>query len=87
MLAGAAQRGQQVGEGFAGAGAGLDDEVSAVGEALFYLAGHGVLAGAMLEGERRLSENAAGMEELVERGELLLGWGFGMDCGGHRLTR
>ena len=52
VLAGEAQRGQQVGEGLAGAGAGLDDEVAAVFEGPFDGLGHGVLAWALLEVER-----------------------------------
>ena len=57
----------------AGAGAGFDDEVAAVGEAFFDGLGHEVLAGAVLEGEGGFGEEAAGVEEVVERGEFLLG--------------
>ena len=35
--------------------------------------GHVVLAGAVLEGERGVGEDAAGVEEVVERGQLLVG--------------
>jgi len=87
MLAGAAQGRQKIGESFSGAGASFDDEMTSVGKALLYLACHGVLAGAMLKGERRLREDAAGMEELVERGQTLLGVDFGMGGGGHGLRR
>jgi hypothetical protein len=88
LLARAADGGEQVGQGLAGAGAGFDDEVAAVGEALLDLAGHGVLPGAVLEGERGLGEDAAGVEEVVEAGKLRVGgrvferreWGGG----GHR---
>ena len=51
LVAGAAERGEKVGEGFAGAGAGFDDEMALVGEGLLDGFGHGVLAGAVLEGE------------------------------------
>ena len=51
VLAGAAEGWEEVGEGFAGAGAGFDDEMAAVGEGLLDLLGHEVLAGAVLEGE------------------------------------
>ena len=77
VLAGAAEGGQQVGEGFAGAGAGFDDEVAVVGEGLLDGLGHGVLAGAVLEGERGVGEEAAGVEEVVEGGQLLVGVDLG----------
>ena len=67
-LAGA-QGGQQVGEGFAGAGARLDDEMAALGKGLLDGLGHLELAGTVFVGERRAGENAAGREELVERGQ------------------
>ena len=51
-LAGA-QGGQQIGEGFAGAGAGFDDEVAAFGERAFDGLGHFQLAGAVFVGQRR----------------------------------
>ena len=44
-LAGEAQRGQQIGEGLAGAGAGFDDEVALVREGAFDGSRHLVLAG------------------------------------------
>ena len=65
-LAGA-QGGQQVGQGFARAGAGLDDEVAPFSEGAFDGFGHLELAGAVLVGQRRLRKNAAGREELVQR--------------------
>ena len=67
-LAGA-QGGQQVGEGFAGAGAGFDDEVAPLGEGALDGLGHFQLAGAVLVGQRRAGEDAAGREELVQGGE------------------
>ena len=72
VLAGAAEGGQEVGESFARAGAGFNDEVAAVGERLLDLLGHRVLAGAVLEGEGRVGEDAAGVEEVVERRQLLV---------------
>ncbi len=50
-LAGA-ERGKQIGEGFAGAGAGFDDEMAALGESALHGLGHFVLAGPILEWER-----------------------------------
>ena len=67
-LAGA-QGGQQIGEGFAGAGAGLDDEVAALGEGALDGLGHFKLAGAVLVGQRRARQNAARGEELVQGGQ------------------
>ena len=67
-LAGA-QGGQQVGQGLAGAGAGLDDQVAALGEGALDGLGHFELAGAVLVGQRRARQNAAGREELVEGGQ------------------
>ena len=46
------KRGQQVGESFAGAGAGFDDEVAALGEGMLDGFGHFVLAGAVFVGQR-----------------------------------
>ncbi len=66
LVAGAAERGEKVGEGFAGAGAGFDDEMALVGEGLFDRFRHGVLAGAVLEGEGGAGQEAAGREEVVE---------------------
>ncbi len=76
-LAREAERGQQVGEGLAGAGAGLDDEVAFVGEGLLDGAGHLILTLAVLEGERGAREHAAGGEELMQRGQLARG----SECG------
>ena len=88
LLAGSLQGGKEVGEGFSGTGAGFDDEVTAVGEGLLDGFGHGVLAGAVLEGEGGFGEQAAGVEEVVEGWELLRGgelgfaeWGFAVDDG------
>ncbi len=81
-LAGA-QGGQQVGQGFAGAGAGLDDQMAALGEGALDGLGHLELAGAVLVGQRRARQNAARREELVERGQGA-GWVVG---GGHRSGR
>jgi len=78
-LAGA-QGGEQVGEGFAGACAGLDDEMAALFKGALDGLGHLQLAGAVLKGQRRTRENAAGREELMERGQGA-GWVFG---GWHR---
>jgi len=75
LLAGAFEGGEQVGEGFSGAGAGFDDEMTAVVEALLDGLGHFVLAGTVLEGEGGFSEEAAGVEEVVEGRELLLSGG------------
>ena len=50
-------------------------EVAPVGEGLLDGFGHGVLAGAVLEGERGFREEAAGGEEVVQ------GWEFRF-CGG-----
>jgi len=68
-----AQGRKQVSECFAGSSARFDDQIAAVGETLLDFFGHGVLAGAVFEGEGRVRENSAGMEEVVERGELLIG--------------
>ena len=78
-LAGA-QSGEQVGEGFAGARAGLDDEMAALGERALDGFGHLQLSWAVFVGQRRLGENAAGREELVQSGQSA-GCGLG---GGHR---
>ena len=67
-LAGA-QGGQQIGQGFAGAGAGFDDQVAAFGERAFDGLGHFQLAGAVFVGQRRLRQDAAGRKELVQRGQ------------------
>jgi len=78
-LAGA-QGGEQVGEGFAGACAGLDDEMAAFLEGTLDGLGHLQLAGAVLKGQGRTRKDAAGREELVERGQSA-GWVVG---GWHR---
>ena len=70
-LAGEAQGGQKIGEGFAGAGAGFDDEVALVFEGGFDGSGHLVLAAAVLEGEGGAGEDAAGGEEIVKRGQAI----------------
>ena len=78
--------GSKIGEGFAGAGAGFDDEVALVFEGFFDGSGHVVLAGAVLEGEGGVGEEAAGGEEVVERGDFARGVGVGggdLDGGGH----
>ncbi len=59
--------GQQVGEGFAGAGSGLDDEVALFVDGLFDGAGHGELSLAEFVGGMALREHASGAEKLVER--------------------
>ena len=69
-IAGEAEGGEEVGEGFAGAGACFDDEVAVVREGGLDGFGHFVLAGAVLEGERGLGEEAAGGEEGGEGGEV-----------------
>ena len=61
--------GQQIGEGLAGAGAGLDDEVAALGEGALDGFGHFELAGPVFIGQRRTRQNAAGRKELVQRGQ------------------
>ena len=90
-LAGEAKGGEEVGEGFAGAGAGLDDKVAVIVEGGLDGSGHLVLAGAVLECEGRLGEEAAGGEEVVEGGKLaglvlgvfVGGSGRDLDGGGH----
>ena len=67
-LAGAQGR-QQVGEGLAGAGARLDDEVAMLGESALDGLGHFKLAGAVFVGQRGPRKDAAGREELVEGGQ------------------
>ena len=77
-LAGA-QGGQQVGQGLAGSGAGLDDEVAAFREGALDGLGHLELAGAVLVGQGRARKDAARGEELMEGGQ-----GAGCGGGGHR---
>ena len=67
-LAGA-ECGQKIGERFASAGACFDDEMPALCECAFDGFGHFELAGAVLEGERRASEDSPGREKLMQRGE------------------
>ena len=74
-----AERGQQIGEGFAGARAGLDDEMTALGKGALDCFSHFELAGTVFERKRRAGEDSAGREELVESGQGA-GWGVG---GGH----
>ena len=74
-LSGEAQRGQEVGEGFAGAGAGFDDEVAFFLEGGFDGSGHLVLAAAVFEVEGGLGEDASGGEEIVKRGQAVRGGG------------
>ena len=66
-LAGA-QGGQQVSQRLAGAGAGLDDQMAAFGEGALDGFGHLQLARTVLIGQRRARQDAAGREELVQRG-------------------
>ena len=54
--------------------------MAALGEGALDGFGHFELAGAVFVGQRGASQDAAGREELVERGQGA-GWGFG---GGHR---
>ena len=68
--------GDQVGEGLAGAGAGLDDEVLAFGERGLDRQGHFELAGAELEVGVPLGEGAVGGEEVAG--------GDGLGASGHR---
>jgi hypothetical protein len=63
------ERWEQVGEGLAGAGAGLDDQMAALFEGALDGFGHVELAGAVFVGERGLREDAAGREEGVQGGE------------------
>jgi len=48
-----------------------------VGEGLLDLFGHEVLAGAVFEGEGGVGEDAAGVEEVVEGWQLLVGVDLG----------
>ena len=83
-LAGHAEGGKQVGQGFAGTGAGFDYEVALFFEGFFDGLGHLVLASAMLEGEGGLRENASGREEVVEIREILRWDGCDRDGGDGR---
>ena len=71
-LAGVFECREEVGEGFACAGSGFDDEVALVGDGFFNGEGHLQLAGAVFEGEGGLGEGAAGGEEGAEGRES--GW-------------
>ena len=71
LVAGAAQCGQQVGKRLARAGSSFDDQVALVRERLLNGLGHGVLAGAVLEGKRRLREDALRDEEVEARRQAL----------------
>ena len=68
------KRGKQIGERFAGAGAGLDDEMAALGKGSFDGSRHFKLAGAVLVRQRGAGEDAARRKELVEAGQRA-GWG------------
>jgi hypothetical protein len=81
-LAGEAEGRQEVGEGFAGASAGFDDEVALVGEGGLYGAGHLELAGTVLKGEGGLREETAGGEEFLERGKARLIFRRRVEIGG-----
>ncbi len=64
-----AERGQEVCESLAGPCASFDDEMAALREGALDSLGHFVLAGAILERQRRAGEDAAGREEFVEGGK------------------
>ena len=66
LPAGEAERGQEIGESFASAGTGFDDEVALVVEGGLDGLGHLVLAGTVLEGEGGAGEEARGGEEVVQ---------------------
>ena len=85
-LAGEAECGQQVGEGFAGAGTSFDDEVPLVFECAFDGGCHFILAAAVFEGERGLGEDAAGREEIVQGGEPETRSARDGGCGGHLIS-
>ena len=64
--AAAANRGEQVGERFAGAGAGFDDRVMLFGEGVVDGFGHFELRGAMfIAADHAAFEQAAGAEDIV----------------------
>jgi hypothetical protein len=81
-FAGETEGGQEVGEGFAGSGAGFDDEVTLFFEGGLDGSGHVVLAAAVLEGEGGAGEDATGREEVVEVGKILRRGGRNRDGGG-----
>src|SRR5271156_5611457 len=62
-----AQRRQQIGEGLAGAGSGLDDQVTIFVESALDGLRHFELSAAELVGQLRAREHAAGSEEVIER--------------------
>jgi hypothetical protein len=64
-----AERGEKIGEGFAGARASFDNEMAPLGEGALNGFGHFILAGAVFEWKWRASEDSTWGEELVERGE------------------
>jgi hypothetical protein len=64
-----AEGGKEVGEGFAGAGAGFDDQVALLCKGALDGLGHLELAGAVFVGQGGFGEDAAGGEEGVEGGE------------------
>jgi len=74
-LAGAQGR-KQVGERFAGAGAGLDDQVAMLAEGALHGLGHLQLARPVLIRQGRAGQDAAGREELVQAGQSA-GWCVG----------
>ena len=63
------KRRQQISQGLAGARAGLDDQMPALGQSALDGLGHLQLARPILVGQRRLREDAARREKLVERGQ------------------
>jgi hypothetical protein len=67
-LAGA-ESGKKIGKGFAGACAGFDDEMTALGKSAFDCFGHFKLAGTVFEGKRRAGEDSAGRKEFVKCGQ------------------
>ena len=64
---GGAEGGKQISEGFAGSGAGFDDEVTIVSEGAFDGLSHFELAAAEFVREAGARERAAGREEIVQR--------------------
>jgi len=64
-----AERGQQIGEGFAGACSCFDDQMAMLGQRAFDGLCHFKLAAAVLVRQRRARKNAARRKELVERGQ------------------
>ncbi len=64
-----AQSRQQVGQGFAGARARLDNQMPALPEGALHSLGHLVLPRSVFVRQRRVSKDAARRKELVERGQ------------------